>query len=56
MEKRIKQLERKNREQEHEISRLITINNILKVENDKLRKQLRNLQRLANELYMEGSE
>ena len=37
MEKRIKQLEKKNREQEHEISRLIDICNRLKVENEHLR-------------------
>ena len=56
MEKRIKQLEKKNREQEHEISRLIDICNKLKVENVELKEQLRNLRRLANEMYMEGSE
>lgn len=37
MEKRIKQLERKVREQEHEISRLIDICNKLKVENEELK-------------------
>ena len=77
MEKRIKALERKNREQEHEIERLITICNKLKSElielkeigdyqadrikelseeNEQLKGELRNLRRLANELYMEGSE
>ena len=56
MEKRIKQCERKVREQEHEISRLIDICNKCKAENIDLKEQLKNLRRLANEVYMEGSE
>ena len=43
MEKRIKQLEKKNREQEHEISRLIDICNKLKVENEQLKSFINNL-------------
>jgi regulator of replication initiation timing len=55
-DKEVKQLTKTVNQQKHEISRLIDINNTLKMENEDLKEQLKNLRRLVNEAYMEGSE
>lgn len=55
-DKEVKELTKKVNQQKNEIERLITICNKLKAENVELKEQLRNLRRLVNEAYMEGSE